>query len=298
MQILPLGTEGALENVFQQNLSTTFELRAAHFRRVSAGWAYPRHSHTDFELIYVVEGEQEVLLSNTRILQKPGDLLLYTPGESHVNRNAGAETLSYYCLHFDIDDPMMRQILCLSGTCHYRAGEPVTQALSGKIQRLIELVRQPSTFLLADRLESVSALCEFLAELARTLAVQLDNAQPLQLQVLQMTRQLADWITMQVELPETEQSIEALITKLGYSTAHGCALFSKVYGMSPRRYRSQMKLKRARMLLFDNNLSIQQVGEKLGYSDVAHFSRQFKRWTSLSPQAYRQQVSLANSISS
>jgi len=59
-----------------------------------------------------------------------------------------------------------------------------------------------------------------------------------------------------------------------------------------------MKLKRARMLLFDNNLSIQQVGEKLGYADVAHFSRQFKRWTSLSPQAYRQQVSSAHSISS
>lgn len=298
MQILPVGIEEALESTFQQNLSTTFELRAAHFRRVSAGWTYPRHSHTDFELIYVVEGEQEVLLSNRRILQKAGDLLLYIPGDPHLNRNVGTETLSFYCLHFDIDDPMMRQILCLSGTCHYPAGAPVTQALSGKIQRLIELAQQPSTLLLADRLESVSALCELLVVLARTLVVQLDNAQPLQLQVLKMTRQLADWITMQVELPETEQSIEVLITKLGYSTAHGYALFSKVYGMSPRRYRSQLKLKRARMLLFDNNLSIQQVGEKLGYADVAHFSRQFKRWTSISPQTYRHQASSANSIAS
>lgn len=298
MQMLPSGIEEALESIFQQNISTTFELRDSHFRRVSAGWSYPRHSHTDFELIYVVEGEQEVLLSQSRILQKTGDILLYAPGDSHVNRNVGEETLSFYCLHFDIDDPMMRQILCRAGTSHFPAGEPVTQAISAKILRLIELARQPSPLLLADRLESVSALCELLVVLVRTLVVQLDKAQTLQRQVPNMTRQLADWIATQVEMPETEQSIEVLIKKLGYSTAHGYSLFTKEYGMSPRRYRSLLKLKRARMLLFDNNLSIQQVGERLGYADVAHFSRQFKRWTSISPQTYRQQASSLGSIAS
>lgn len=45
--------------------------------------------------------------------------------------------------------------------------------------------------------------------------------------------------------------------------------------------------RRALLLLRSRELSIQQIGERLGYSDVANFTRAFRRWTGKTPSAYR-----------
>lgn len=44
---------------------------------------------------------------------------------------------------------------------------------------------------------------------------------------------------------------------------------------------------RAQLLLMDPALSLEQVASVLGYSDLSNFSHAFKRWTGLSPGAFR-----------
>ncbi len=48
--------------------------------------------------------------------------------------------------------------------------------------------------------------------------------------------------------------------------------------------RKEMALK----YLDQNALNVQEVSDLLGYADVSSFSRSFKKWTNLSPRAYRQ----------
>ena len=43
----------------------------------------------------------------------------------------------------------------------------------------------------------------------------------------------------------------------------------------------------AEELLKADALRVEQIAERLGYAEVASFSRAFKRWTGLSPRAYR-----------
>jgi AraC-like DNA-binding protein len=45
---------------------------------------------------------------------------------------------------------------------------------------------------------------------------------------------------------------------------------------------------RARRLLEDPGVKILDVAYQLGYSDPAHFTRAFRKWTSISPHAYRE----------
>jgi AraC-like DNA-binding protein len=63
-----------------------------------------------------------------------------------------------------------------------------------------------------------------------------------------------------------------------------------VYGQSPRVYLSEMVLHEAKVLLGNPKLSIQNIATMLGYKDIAHFSRQFKRWSGVSPTCYRQEL--------
>lgn len=50
----------------------------------------------------------------------------------------------------------------------------------------------------------------------------------------------------------------------------------------------QVRQQRATYLLDRSNLSIEQIGEMLGFAETASFSRAFKRWLGVSPINYRQ----------
>ena len=48
-----------------------------------------------------------------------------------------------------------------------------------------------------------------------------------------------------------------------------------------------MRIARARELLADSTLRIHEIAEETGFSDVAHFSRSFKKITGCTPGEYR-----------
>ena len=50
---------------------------------------------------------------------------------------------------------------------------------------------------------------------------------------------------------------------------------------------AHMRMERAKVLLADSSLRIHAVAEQVGYSDVAHFSKSFKRFEGMTPGEYR-----------
>ena len=52
----------------------------------------------------------------------------------------------------------------------------------------------------------------------------------------------------------------------------------------------QLRRTRALALTQEPELSLEEIAERLGYSDVANFSRAFRRWTNVAPGAYRRGV--------
>ncbi len=58
-------------------------------------------------------------------------------------------------------------------------------------------------------------------------------------------------------------------------------------GVSYKSLIDQMRLKASLNLMQDDSISLTDVALELGYSDSAHFSRAFMRWTGLPPSKYR-----------
>jgi AraC-like DNA-binding protein len=52
---------------------------------------------------------------------------------------------------------------------------------------------------------------------------------------------------------------------------------------------NEARYRHARDKLRNSNLSVAEIGKLLGYSDPAHFSRAFRRWSGLSPSAFARQ---------
>ncbi|HYF48445.1 MAG TPA: AraC family transcriptional regulator [Planctomycetota bacterium] len=64
----------------------------------------------------------------------------------------------------------------------------------------------------------------------------------------------------------------------------------KLTGMGPAHYVTHLKCERARMLLSDTDLSVKEIGARVGVDDPYTFSRIFKRHVGLSPQKFREQA--------
>jgi two-component system response regulator YesN len=64
-------------------------------------------------------------------------------------------------------------------------------------------------------------------------------------------------------------------------------LFKQEYGMGIYEYVQKVRMEKARELLGNPKLQIQNISEMLGYNDKNYFSKAFKNYYSLSPREYR-----------
>lgn len=66
-------------------------------------------------------------------------------------------------------------------------------------------------------------------------------------------------------------------------------IFHETYGISPKQYIMDLKLKKARRLLTTTELSVSVIASSLGFDDQLAFSKVFKKEYSVSPTEYRKQ---------
>ena len=77
-----------------------------------------------------------------------------------------------------------------------------------------------------------------------------------------------------------------LAEKAGFSEVYFRRLFTKDYGIPPRQYLLELRIKKARQLLTDSDLSVTAISEACGFSGLYHFSRSFTAKVGLSPTEY------------
>ena len=64
-------------------------------------------------------------------------------------------------------------------------------------------------------------------------------------------------------------------------------LFSEVEGTTIEKYFIAQKIEKVKELLKDDELSLSEIADRLGYSNVAYLSTQFKKQTGLTPTFYK-----------
>lgn len=130
---------------------------------------------------------------------------------------------------------------------------------------------------------------------------------------LQLPLKLSDPAAMQLARDQCERELQAMgsanrqlarVRSLSFHESAGFRSLEQVADMmhvSPRTLKRQLaqqgtsfskiveeaRRQKALLLLEQRDLSIERIADRLGYSDVANFTRAFKRWTGQTPTAYR-----------
>lgn len=82
-------------------------------------------------------------------------------------------------------------------------------------------------------------------------------------------------------------SLNKIARRFSISPPHLSAEFKRWFGTSPGKYLIEYRLHEAEILLKDNNLQIVDIAERVGWDDVYHFSKIFKRHRGVPPSSMR-----------
>lgn len=83
----------------------------------------------------------------------------------------------------------------------------------------------------------------------------------------------------------SEVAREASLSKF-----HFCRLFHREMGLSFREYLQALRVRRARALLADPDLSVTEVAYAAGFNDLSNFDKVFRKIVGVPPSAYRKAI--------
>lgn len=245
-----------------------------HLLRMEGDYEYPRHQHTNYEVILVDRGPYRSELNGEQLTLVDGQVLVIKPGDWHQDHLRDGQR--HYVLHFRL----------VGAT----AGEPPTPLFRSDVSPAAQLCQG-----------DYSRDAFFMRELRREAEEEARHSPAIQDSLLEalfwrIARGLPNSALSEAfrRLPQVEAQREMiaavfhrhlhgnptvveLAAKARMSPRHLTTLCRAMFGEGPARFLLQLKLQRAEAMLRYRSQSVKEVSEALGFANPYHFSRVFKR---------------------
>lgn len=82
-------------------------------------------------------------------------------------------------------------------------------------------------------------------------------------------------------------TLEEVAASVELSPYHFARLFKQSIGLAPYQYITECRIKRAKQLLANDELSYAEISYQLGFATQSHFIKVFRKYAGLTPKAYR-----------
>ena len=231
-----------------------------------AGHGSTRMNRPSAAIILKWEGRTEYRVGGKTIISDAAHPVLLPKGVSYTWRCM--ESGRYTIVEFDTDD-VSDMIVSFS--------YPDTEKMKSLLHNTERARMSKSMY---GHIEQMRAIYELLAELFSSLVAQ---AEYIPSKKLERIRPAVEYINEHYSEPLTNEQLAAL-------TDVSCVYFRKIftlaYGMPPISFVNRVRIEKAKEMLKSDYGSLASVAESVGYSNVYHFSKMFKKLTGISPGKY------------
>lgn len=254
------------------------------------------HWHPECEFILVEKGSARFHIDNHIFYSNPGDIILIHPNALHSIHPIDDKTPHIYQsfnVHLDliglsIDDYSgIRYLKTLQNgltefIVHIRPTHPAYLLLYQNMTKIFDCIihKKPFHSFLLKSLVNELFYHIYASSLTKTRAKHPDAYRK-----EEKIRLVIDYINKYYQEPLT---IEILANVAGYSPSHFMTFFKQNVGVSAIDYLIQTRLKHVTTRLKENSDNILTIATDCGFSNLAHFNRQFKKLHHCSPRTYRQ----------
>ncbi|RIX46497.1 AraC family transcriptional regulator [Paenibacillus nanensis] len=251
------------------------------------------HYHKQLELLLVLDGRLDVYLEEDSFHMRAGDLVII--GDSELHRDRSSKHLDYIVLQFDIDQffdhssiPYIRYFsqthMPLSKANYiFKENEAIKAQAAACIEGILkEASRKETGYELAVSILIKQILLLLLRGDTRKMLVEQDNFDKIRLKPV--LDYVENHLTDRIQVEEV-----CKIANMSYY--YFVKYFKKTIGLSFTEYVNYRKVKWAERILLTKDLSISEVGERIGMPNMAHFYKMFKKYNDCSPKQFQRKMS-------
>jgi AraC-like DNA-binding protein len=253
-----------------------------HVLRMHGDYEYPRHQHTNYEVILVERGPYCCELNGVELKLSRGEVLFIKPDDWHQDHLCDGQ--KHYVIHFhfaavgssprppplfspDLRPPMQvirgNHLANATLVRELRREAQVRGAHGGAIQ---DCLLEAFFWRLMRAFEPVALSAEFR---------RLPRVEELREELLRQVEQLSD---RPVPMSEFARKMRMSVRRL-HSLCQSCL------GQSAARLLLEARIRRAEDLIRFSGLSSKEVSDRLGFANPFHFSRAFRRVRGVPPSS-------------
>ena len=265
----------SLQDIYFSNLNAVCNTGGTFFCPTDFSWKHDTHTFEQNKFYFVTDGKCSVTVNGKEYIVHGGQWVFIPSGASHSYHNIEGCTFEKYWLHFDLyPSADLFEMLDLP----YLVEVPKDSAVYQLFEQAANAVRSDSV---TDRIHLKTCLLALIG-------AYIDLAHPDGVFVEKTDNridQILRYINNNLDKP---LSVTDLAEQFHLHPTHFIRFFKEKTGQTPANYIRIRRLETAKILLESTDLYISAIMEKIGFNDESQFSKQFKKYYSLSPRNYRE----------
>ena len=302
---IPLGKQAKIELAFQQDtrIENIFirneynyhrikpsirlnELIAYYYNVRNANYSFPGETSPYWEITYVDSGILYTKVGNETYKLENNSLMLYGPYQYHEQYTKD-ESCSYLSIILDLEIDSIKDIRTLTNKVFV-----VDRATKRTLDQFVEASSSAIDYNEYIMINTVNGI--FVSLLSSTVK------QPIKAASTPMQQNFENELLSQIMLYINENifsnfnNVEELCMHFGISRSSLQNLFKNNFGIAPKRYILNMKLKKSKELFHESRYTVSEISSLLGFSSIHYFSRRFKQEFGISPTDYANKIYKSN----
>lgn len=248
--------------------------------------AHNIHVHTNYELLYVTEGEVTMMIGQREFHLGSGSMIFLNQFEEHATQLSGEVYRRYYLLIPPASLPDFHENSALLSVFRLHGAHfpyvlttgDAKPAFDTYFSMLLETAQSKSPYV-EQRVQALLTLI-----LTHAYELRPDMFATEHTSMLISIRSILDELDRRFA---QEISLSELAERYHVSTSCLTRHFREYVGMSPMQYITQSRLTLAKHLLMNTEQPVSQVADACGFKDASNFIRRFRAQFGCSPLQFR-----------
>lgn len=262
-------------------------IRKGHFNM------HGKHFHNQYEIFYLLEGERRFFFDNRSYLVKGGSLILVDENSIHMTTANSEREIGHDRIILYVERDKMKEFdrlfpnLNLVKFFHQHYGVfPLNERQQREFIDLYtrlqdEFDSKKRNYRAMIETEIIQYFIRFMRENHTPAIEHTDVSAPSKYQNIYA---VADYISEHFDETIT---LDLLADQFYISKYYLSRTFKEITGYGISEYLNIHRIREAKRLLEETDLSVQQIARKLGYESITYFEKVFKTYMTMSPLKYR-----------
>lgn len=253
-----------------------------------AGSSLEPHSHEYYQIYYVISGEGDFITSNGNRTISEGMYLFNKPFDIHgitVSRDVDGKPLRMLEVKFVVFDATLNSDLS------------TVPAVTKDSENVVEILRQIYTEGINKSVYYYQIANHLLSVLLYNI-IRGENKSSLEDQSNTQSRVVAEIKEYIDKNLSNDISLDQLSKAVGYSKNYLCKTFKIKTGLTINSYLNKERINKAAAILINTDMELSEISEAVGYNNIYHFNKTFKKMIGLPPGNFRRNELNGDAIAS